>query len=91
MKRAWFSTRKKLVAATAALAMGHAFDSGCLSSEIALRFREAYAPGLTAGATAAITDPQNAEDGLRQAWAALYDGIGAIITPRSADSSGSRR
>lgn len=91
MTRSWISTRKKLAVATAALAMGQAFDSGCLGSEIALRFREAYAPGLTAGATAAITDPDNAEVGLRQAWAALFDGIGAIIIPRNADSSSPRR
>ena len=57
--------------------------TSCFDSEIARRFRSAYAPGLVEGVSSAITDPQNAETGLRQAWAALYDGLGAIIEPRT--------
>lgn len=58
----------------------------CLNSDIAKRFRESYGPGVTAGLTSAITDPDNAEDGLRQTGAALFEGIGAILQPRSGSS-----
>jgi len=66
-----------------------AIASGCWDSAIAIRFREAYVPGLTAGLSSAITDPTNAESGLREAGAALVEGLGAALQPRSATSGSS--
>lgn len=68
-----------------------ALADGCWDSAIAVRFREAYAPGFTEGLTSAITNPADAEAGLRQAGAALLDGLGAIIQPRSSSSTNSHR
>lgn len=66
------------------------FFNGCWDTDIAKRFREAYTPGLVAGLTTAITSPDNAEAGLRQSLAALIDGIGAILQPRTPSSAGDR-
>jgi len=59
---------------------------GCFSSAIAKRFREAWVPGLTEGLASAITSPDTAEDGLRQALAALIEGLGAMLELRQEDS-----
>ena len=75
--------RRKTKIALAAVLVSTAFADGCFDSAIALRFREAYGPGLTQGLSAAITDPSNSETGLRQASAALIEGLGAIFQPRS--------
>ena len=79
--------RAKIALATALVST--AFADGCFDSAIALRFREAYQPGLTEGLSSAITDPTNAEAGLREAGAAFLDGLGAILQPRSSSSSSS--
>lgn len=64
--------------------------AGCdWSSEVARRFREAYGPGLVEGLSAALTNPTQSEAGLRRAGAALLEGLGAIIEPRT-PSGGSR-
>ncbi len=59
----------------------------CFDSDIGRRFREAYGPGLVDGLSTVITDPTNAEVGLRQTGAALFDGLGAILQPRTGSSS----
>lgn len=59
-----------------------AFSDGCFDSAIAMRFREAYAPGFTEGITTAITDSANREAGFRQAGGAVIAGVGAVIQPR---------
>ena len=56
---------------------------GCLDSEIAKRFRTAYVPGLVEGLSTAVSTPGDAETGLRRAWAALFEGLGAALTVRS--------
>lgn len=59
----------------------------CLDSDIAKRFREGYAPGLVEGLSTFITDPANAEAGLQQTGAALFEGLGAILQPRTGSSA----
>lgn len=61
--------------------------NGCFDSDIFKRFREAYAPSAAEGFSQAITDPENAEDGLRLAGAALLDGLEAVIQPRTPSSA----
>ena len=77
---------KLLLAATLT---GALFSDGCFDSSFADQFRTALAPGLTKGLSSAITDPTNAEAGLRQAAAAFIQGFGAIISPAQGSSSGS--
>jgi len=64
-------------------------NAGCFDSDLAKRFREAYAPNLTAGLTTMLEQPGQFETGLRQTGVALAQAIGALITPLSDDSSGS--
>ena len=64
--------------------------ANCLDSDVLKRFRTAYEPGLVSGLSAALEDPENAETGLREAAAALLDGLGAVIQPRTPASSDSR-
>ena len=71
------------------LLMSSMFDGSCLSSGLATEFRAAYAPGFTAGVTQAITDPANADAGIREAFAAFVQGIGAVIQPADTPSSSS--
>jgi hypothetical protein len=74
---------------TATYVAGAMLAEGCfLQSEIVKRFREGYEPGLVSGVTTAITDPDNAEDGVRQAIAAVFDGLGAVIQPKSPSVGG---
>jgi hypothetical protein len=69
---------------------GTAMGANCLDSDVLKRFRTAYEPGLVSGLSAALEDPENAETGLREAAAALLDGLGAVIQPRTPASSDSR-
>ena len=62
-------------------------SSSCLDSDIGKRFREGYGPGLVDGLTTFITDPANAEAGLQQTGAAFFEGIGAILQPRTGSSA----
>jgi hypothetical protein len=80
---------KKATVVCAALLMGQVLEAGCLDSSIALRFREAYAPGLVAGLSTAISNPADSETGFRQAGAALFEGLGAILLPRPGDTDSS--
>lgn len=52
---------------------------GCLDSEVAVRFRNAYLPGLVEGLVTAVSAPGQAEDGLRRTWAAIYEGLSAAL------------
>ncbi|MCK6456947.1 MAG: hypothetical protein L6Q92_10520 [Phycisphaerae bacterium] len=70
----------------ASLLTATAFD-GCWASAIALRFREGYAPGFIEGFTTAVLTPGDWEVGLRRSWAALFEGLGAIVTPRGGGST----
>ena len=80
---------RRILKLAATCSLGAMLTEGCiLQSDIAKRFREAYGPGFVAGATAAITDPNNAEAGVREATAALFDGIGAVLMPRTESSAG---
>ncbi len=87
MRHTALRLRKKSRVFFAALLLGHALEPGCFDSAIALRFREAYTPGLVAGLSAAVSDPANSETGFRQAGAALFEGLGAILLPRGSDVS----
>jgi hypothetical protein len=73
----------------AGLFTGVFFMEGCLDTDIAKRFREAYAPGFTSGLGTALEQPGQAETGLRQMGVALADGLGAILQPRTSASSSS--
>ena len=44
-------------------------------------FREAYVPGLVSGLTTAVSNPDQAEAGLRQTVVAFIEGIGAVLQP----------
>ena len=52
---------------------------GCLDSEVAVRFRNAYVPGLMEGLSTAVSAPGQSEDGLRRAWAAMFEGFAAAL------------
>lgn len=62
----------------------------CLDHDAVKRFRESAGPGLVEGFGSALTDPQNAEAGLRQAGAAIFQGVGGIIQTRTPSSLESR-
>lgn len=81
------SARKPLILLATILGSGTLFSDGCFDSAIGQRFRDATAGGLTQGLSSAITDPTNAETGLRDAAAALINGLGAIIETRGASGS----
>lgn len=56
---------------------------GCWSSELAKRFREEFVPGFVEGLAQAVTFEGNtAEPGLRRAWAAFFEGLGAALNTR---------
>lgn len=79
----------RISASLAAFGLGSLMAEGCfLQSDIVKRFREGYEPGFVSGVTNAITDPDNAEDGVREAIAAAFEGLGAVIGPRSPSSTG---
>ena len=82
---------RRLRVATAAGLMSSVFMplGGCWDSEIAKRFREAYAPGFISGLSTALGTAGQAEAGLRLMGKALADGLGAIIQPRTSTSSSS--
>lgn len=53
---------------------------GCLNSEVAVRFRNAYVPGLMEGLVTAVSAPGQSEEGLRRTWAAIFEGLSAALT-----------
>ncbi len=57
--------------------------NGCLDSDAFKRFRDAYEPGFVAGLSAAVTDPANSQIGFRQLATAFFEGLGAVIDPRT--------
>jgi hypothetical protein len=59
--------------------------SGCWDSEIAKRFRESFVPNWVAGLSAAVTRPWESDIGFRQTAVALFEALGAVITPRDSD------
>jgi hypothetical protein len=59
----------------------------CWDSDIAKRFREGYGPGFVEGFSTFLTDPENAEAGLQQAGAAVFEGLGAVLNPRTGSST----
>jgi hypothetical protein len=67
-----------------------AYES-CLTNDVAQRFRAGYAPGFVEGLTQAVSKPGDWEAGLRRSWAAIFEGLGALIQPqpKSASTSGS--
>jgi hypothetical protein len=79
----------------ATVAAGSLLQVGCLQSDLLesdvfKRFRDAYAPGFVEGFSTAVSQPGQAEEGLRRSWAALFEGLGAVIetrTPAGSDSS----
>ncbi len=58
---------------------------GCLDSEVAVRFRNAYVPGLMEGLVTAVSAPGQAEEGLRRTWAAIYEGLNAALIGDGSD------
>ncbi len=65
--------------------------NGCWDSDIAKRFREAYEPGFVAGLSMAIDNPAQSQLGFRRLGQAFFEGLGAIISPRTESSAGGRR
>ncbi len=61
--------------------------TGCWDSEVAKRFREAFVPGWVAGLSAAVTSPWESEIGFRQTAVALFEALGAVLTPRDTDEN----
>ena len=81
----WVGRLTKFVAySTSAFLMS---ELACLDSDIVKRFREGYAPGFVEGFSTFLTDPENAEAGLQQSAAALFEGVGAILQPRTGSSA----
>lgn len=64
-------------------------STGCWESDLAKRFREAYAPGFIQGMSTALAQPGQAEAGLRQMGVALAEALGDVIQPRTTVSAGS--
>ena len=88
MKRpARWNRRIRLTLATGLLGCVSMFG-GCWDSDIAKRFREAYGPGLVEGLSDAITNPAQSQLGFRRTATALFEGLGAIIQPRTSAGSG---
>lgn len=83
-RRSFQRTRRFLAYASTATLL---IAPSCFSSDIAKRFREGYGPAAVQGLSTYLTDPENAEAGLQQAGAALFDGIGAILQPRTGSST----
>ena len=82
-----WNRRVRWLTATMMTCYGLSLGNGCMDSEIAKRFREAYVPGLMEGLSTAVSAPGQAEAGLRIAWAALMNGIGAMFDVRTPSSS----
>ena len=59
---------------------------GCLDSAVAVRFRNAYIPGLMEGLVTAVSAPGQSEDGLRRTWAAMFEGLSAALIGDGASS-----
>lgn len=89
MQRTARHIRRATFTLAAILGAGTAYSSGCFDSAIAQRFRDAASPGITAGVSSAITDPTNAEAGLRDAAAAIMTGIGAVVETRDSGQTSS--
>lgn len=83
MKRKRNRNRRIHLSLMISLCASALLSTGCLDSDIAKRFREALRPDLVAGLSAALTDPFNAEIGLRQAGTAVFQAVGAVIQPRT--------
>lgn len=86
MNRHWFRKRRAAAITITAMVVGSTCE-GCFNSDLAKRFREAYAPGLAEGLATAVATPGAGETGLRQAWAALFEGLGAILNVKSSTTS----
>ncbi len=82
-------TMRNRLGFVALFTMGLTLLCGCeWDSDLFKRFREGVGPGFVEGATQSALNPQDPDAGLRQAWAAFWEGIGGIIQPRSASSGG---
>lgn len=77
--------RRRLLLAVSAALVACPME-GCLTSTLAKRFRDAYAPGLAEGLALAVSQPGTSEAGLRRAWSALFEGLGALVQTRNADN-----
>ncbi len=89
MKNRWLRWHRKIKLLCATALTATVFSGGCLDSDIAKRFRQAYVPGLTEGLKMAVLQPGDAEAGLRRAWAALNEGIAAAFQLRTPPTTGS--
>ena len=63
--------------------------SGCLDTDMAKRFREAFGPGFFDGISAAVDNPTAPEEGFQQSIDALLDGFAAILDTRTPPSASS--
>lgn len=90
MHRHWVRLHRRVRILAAGALLSPFLMGGCLGleldSEIVQRFRAAYAPGLAAGLQTAVLQPGDAEEGLRRAWAALMEGLAAVVALRVTDS-----
>ncbi|MBX3393980.1 MAG: hypothetical protein KF841_01295 [Phycisphaerae bacterium] len=91
MRRYSKMLRKLKISAIATLVGGVPVLNGCLDSDVFKRFREAYEPGFVEGLSMAIENPAQSQLGFRRLGQALFEGLGAIIDPRTPSSAGSRR
>jgi hypothetical protein len=69
---------------TCLILLALALTTACLDSELAKRFREGHVPGFVSRAGTAIVQPDQAEAGLREDFAALIDDLGSLTPPRTA-------
>lgn len=63
--------------------------NGCFDTDAFKRFREAYGPGFVEGLSMAVENPAQSQLGFRRLAQALFEGVGAVIDPRSPSSAGS--
>jgi len=82
-----WNRRARWLTAAMMTCYGFSLGNGCMDSDIAKRFRDAYVPGLMEGLSTAVSAPGQAEQGLRIAWAALMNGIGAMFEVRTPATS----
>lgn len=63
--------------------------NGCIDNDVFKRFREGYAPGFVEGLSMAVDNPAQSQLGFRKMAEAFFEGLGAIMTPRTPSSAGS--
>jgi hypothetical protein len=86
----WTRCKRRMTAfLVLAITSGSFVFQGCLDSDIAKRFRTAYAPGFTDGLSTALGQAGQTEAGLRQTGVAFAEALGSVLEPRTPASGSS--